>query len=406
MEIRDRVVVITGASSGIGHATAVRLAKKGAHLVLAARRENELESVAQECRSHGARCLVVPTDVRDESAVQQLCDRAVREFGHVDVWINDAAVTAFGPFEQIPSDVYRAVIDTNLFGCIHGTRTALRHFRERGRGTLINLGSVVSDMPQPWASAYVVSKQGIQALDRCIRQELKVQGEQDVHVVTVLPSTIDTPLFDNAANYTGRRVVPMPPINDPETVAKAIEGAIRRPRREIHVGRASRTGALMARVLPAQTERTMAGVVDRQHLADMATPQTSGNVLQPGRIPGNVEGGWRHARRDELRGGMPSTRAASVASTALTTGLALGIGALALWSGVRAVQSMQYRSRPHRLPWATALGVAAGLGRRTMRSRRYPWAPARPLPSERRLLPWMRAQDRFPVEAEIVSARY
>lgn len=393
MQVRDSVVVITGASSGIGRATAVRLAARGAHLVLAARRGNELESVAAECRERGAACLVVPTDVADEDAVQRLADRALGEFGRIDVWINDAGVSAFGPFETTPSDVYRRVVETNLFGCIHGTRAALRRFRDRGHGIVINVGSVVSQLPQPWASAYVVSKHGILALDRCIRQELQLQGERTIHVVTVLPSTIDTPLFQNAANYTGRRVVPMPPIDDPEMVAQAIEGAIRRPRREIPVGRASRSGAAMARFVPAITERTMARQVDRKHLAEPVASATSGNVLAPGTVPGSVHGGW---------GG--STRGARAASTALTTGMALGLGALAVWAGVRATQALTYRSRSRRLPWSTAL-VAAGLGRRWVRSRRYPWRPEKPLPSERRLLPWMRSGDRLPIEPEIPSFR-
>src|SRR5690606_20421484 len=119
----------TGASSGIGHATALRLAKQGANLVLAARREQALEAVARECQEAGARCLIVPTDVADPVQIERLADRALGEFGRIDVWINDAAVTAFGPFDEIPSDVYRGVIETNLFGCIHGTRAALRRFR-------------------------------------------------------------------------------------------------------------------------------------------------------------------------------------------------------------------------------------------------------------------------------------
>src|SRR5690606_18056593 len=127
--------------------------------------------VAQECHELGARCLIVPTDVADPVQIERLADRALGEFGRIDVWINDAAVTAFGPFDEIPSDVYRGVIETNLFGCIHGTRAALRRFRERGSGVIINLGSVTSHLPQPWASAYTVSKAGVLALDRCIRQE-------------------------------------------------------------------------------------------------------------------------------------------------------------------------------------------------------------------------------------------
>jgi NAD(P)-dependent dehydrogenase (short-subunit alcohol dehydrogenase family) len=135
-KLRDAVVVITGASTGLGRATALAFARRGANLSLAARREDTLHQPAQECQHFGSRTLAIPTDVTDEAAVQNLAQRTFQEFGRLDIWVNNAAVTAFGRFEEIPSDIYRRVIETNLFGYIHGARAALPYFREQGSGTL------------------------------------------------------------------------------------------------------------------------------------------------------------------------------------------------------------------------------------------------------------------------------
>ncbi len=290
---RDSVVIITGASSGIGRAAAQTFAEKGASVVLAARREVALQEVAAECRNLGGRALVVPTDVTDEEAVKELARKAIENFGRIDVWVNNAAVAFFGRFEEAPYEVYRRVIETDLFGYIHGARAVLPYFREQGSGVLINNASMVAKIPQPYTSPYVISKHGIRALGECLRQELSLDGDHDIHVCTIMPATFDTPLFQHAANYTGRAAQAMPPVYPAEKVAQTILKSARRPRREVYVGNSARMMSAQFTMAPGLTERMLATMVDRQHLQDSPQEATPGNVLEPMEEWTGVGGGWR-----------------------------------------------------------------------------------------------------------------
>ncbi len=300
-KVRDSVVVITGASSGIGRATALAFAKEGAHVVLAARREQPLQEVARECESLGVRALAVPTDMTDEGAVQELARRALEHFGRIDVWVNNAAVALFGRFEETPPDVYRRVIETDLFGYIHGARAALPIFREQGSGVLINNASMVAKVPQPYTSAYVISKHGIRALGESLRQELALDGAKGIHVSTIMPATFDTPLFQHAGNYTGRATKAMPPVYPAEQVANTIVRNAKRPRREVLVGSAARFLNMQFTLAPGLTERALATTIDRQHLQDVPAPPTPGNILEPMPEGTGVSGGWKGQQRTPLR---------------------------------------------------------------------------------------------------------
>lgn len=321
MNIANSVVVITGASSGIGRAAAIELASRGARVVVASRDPVALAEVVRECEEAGGEALAFTVDVTHEEEVATLARRAITHFGGIDVWINNAAVALFAKFGSAPSNVYRRVIDTNFFGYVHGARAALQHFRERHRGILINIDSVTAGAPQPYTSAYVASKYAIRGWSACLRMELSLEKEKEIHVCSVLPAAIDTPLFQHAANFTGRAVKALDPVYPAEKVAKAIAGVIESPRAEVVVGAAGKLIMANRAAAPRMFDRLFARQVDRNHLQDRPAAQSAGNLFDT-KAPKSVDGGWR--RRQTVtakvrRGGWPMAVAViAVAAFAMT----------------------------------------------------------------------------------------
>jgi NAD(P)-dependent dehydrogenase (short-subunit alcohol dehydrogenase family) len=297
-DLQGSVVVITGASSGIGRASAHAFAREGARLVLASRAAEPLQVVADEAERLGGTAVAVPTDVRDEEAVRALAAGAIERFGRLDVWVNCAGVMAYGRFEAVPAEVFRAVIETNLFGQVHAARAVLPRFRAQGTGVLINLSSVWGRVTTPDVSAYVTSKFAVRAFSECLRHELR--DMPDVDVATMLPQAVDTPIFGHAANYAGREVRPVPPMVDPHEVARGIVACARSPKREVTYKRAGRALELAHSLAPGLYERILPSAFEAGNYADATVAATDGQVLRP--VPGDrsIEGGWRRERRAEL----------------------------------------------------------------------------------------------------------
>jgi NAD(P)-dependent dehydrogenase (short-subunit alcohol dehydrogenase family) len=248
-----------------------------------------LEELARHCQAAGDQALAVPTDMTDEAAVAELAHRAVERFGRIDIWVNNAGVYLLGSLEATPPAAFRQVLETNFFGYVHGARAVLPRFREQGHGVLINNASVYSHIGAPWLTAYVSSKFAVRGFSEALRQEL---GDlPDVHVCTVSPSPIDTPIFARTANYSGRAVKAPPSTYPPEQVASAILASALRPKRERIVGGAGRLATLMETVAPRQFERTNRRYVDRLQFAAEPAPVTDGNLYAP------VGGGRAAGRR-------------------------------------------------------------------------------------------------------------
>ncbi|MBG6183301.1 NAD(P)-dependent dehydrogenase (short-subunit alcohol dehydrogenase family) [Arthrobacter sp. CAN_A214] len=288
-----RVVVITGASSGIGRATAHAFAADGAALVLAGRGAAALDVVAGECRGRGAEVLTVPTDVSVEEQVEALAAAAVARFDRIDVWVGCASVFSLGTFEEMPPAVFRQLIETNLFGQVYGARAVLPFFRQQQRGVLISVGSVYSRVTAPFVSPYVTSKFGLLGFMEALREELL--GEPGIRICTVLPSTIDTPIYQHAANYTGKRIHPLPPVVDPLRVARSIMRVADRPRRVTIVGRTQGAFLPFRALLPRAYEPLVAAVMRSVMLRGGNIAPSAGNVFAPDPDPDtySVSGGWR-----------------------------------------------------------------------------------------------------------------
>jgi len=292
-DLRDAVVVVSGASSGVGRAAALAFAELGASVVVAARGPDALAEVADACRARGVAALAVPGDVADAAAVDELGARAVATFGRIDVWVEAAAVLLAGRFGEEPVDEVERLVATNVLGSVHGARTALRQFRRQGHGTLVLVSSVLGVVQNPVVPVYVMSKFAVRGLGLSLRH--LVAQEPGIAVTVVLPGPIDTPMFERAANHTGFGLRSVPPAIAPERVAAAVVSAARRPRRQVPVGFTARAILLADRVAPRLTEWTVARVSASLLVRREPVPDTSGAVLEPGR-PARPHGPWRRSR--------------------------------------------------------------------------------------------------------------
>jgi short-subunit dehydrogenase len=283
-------IVLTGASSGIGRATALALASRGASLTLAARNLPVLQDIAAECEAAGGRAQAVQTDVTDAAAVASLAQAAIARFGKVDAWINNVGVGAVGAFEQTPIEAHRRVVEANLLGHIHGSHAIVPHFRARGRGTLVQMISLGGWVAAPYAASYAASKFGLRGFSESLRAELS--DLPHVHVCEVFPTFVDTPGISHGANFSGRHVRPPPPVVDPRRVARAVVSLLVRPRARTYVGAPALPAILAHAAAPNLVARGLKRSMDKALQRARPAAHTQGNLFEASR--GNaVDGGFR-----------------------------------------------------------------------------------------------------------------
>lgn len=275
--ISRQAIVITGASSGIGLACARELSRRGAKLVLVARNEGALRTLAQECRDRGEEAIAVSADVGRFEELERVAHRAVEAFGGFDAWINNAGVAIYGTCDEIPLEDHRRLFDTNYWGVVHGSLIAARHLRHKG-GKIVNMGSVLSDRALILQGPYSASKHAVKAFTDSLRMELDAEGAA-ISVTLIKPSAIDTPYMEHARNYLNSAGTRNPsPRYDPRLAAKAVVYACEHDRRDIVVGFGGWAVSAVGTIAPNLTDYVMEATASAQKSRNPGRSQRRDNL--------------------------------------------------------------------------------------------------------------------------------
>ncbi|MHB0765290.1 SDR family oxidoreductase [Stutzerimonas sp. NM35] len=315
-----RVAVVCGASAGVGRATAWALARAGYRVALIARGAQGLEDTRAELESGGARTLAIALDVADAEAVDRAAERIEAELGPVDLWVNSAMATVFGPVHMTSAVEFKRVTDVTYLGVVHGTLAALRHMQPRNRGTIVQVGSALAYRAIPLQSAYCAAKFAIRGFTDSLRCEL-IHDKSQVRLTMVQLPAHNTPQFDWSRNKMTRRPQPVPPIHTPEVAAQAILRAAREAPRELWVGRASLQAIIGTLLMPGLLDRMMARQAwDGQMSEEPAHVGQPDNLFQPVTGLHRLEGRFGDDTLDKA----PSLASETVGK------LAVGLGLLGL----------------------------------------------------------------------------
>lgn len=292
--VSEQVVVIAGASSGIGRASALAFAAGGARVVCAARGRQALDTLVEEIRLAGGTGVAVPTDVADPQAVRDLAAAAEERFGRIDTWVNNAAVSVYGRVEEISDEEFDRVLRVNFLGQVYGVRAALPALRRAGGGAVIGIASVEGVRAVPLHAPYTASKWALRGFYDCLRIELAQEGAP-IAVTTILPAAIGTPFFEHARSKLGAMPKPPPPVYAPELVAEAVVHAAQHPRREVPVGGAAVGFFVGQRLSPALTDallslRRLGAGTQRSDRPDDGVDNLDAPIDEPGHVRGTYPG--------------------------------------------------------------------------------------------------------------------
>jgi NAD(P)-dependent dehydrogenase (short-subunit alcohol dehydrogenase family) len=291
--LADQVIVITGASSGIGRATALKAAQVGARVALAARNDEALADVARQIENAGGTAAAIPTDVADDAAAEALAEEVVRRFGRIDTWVNDAGTAVYGEFLDVTPSEFREVIAVDLLGTAHGCRAALRRMRDQpDGGTIDNISSEAGVRGVPLLTAYCAAKSGVDGLSEALRTEIEHHG-WPINLTVIRPASIDTPFFQHARSKMGVEPKPIPPVYDPDIAADAILFAATHAVRDLPVGGASAAFGVAETVAPGLLDLGLAKTGYQAQQSDRPRPLGEpDNLFAPVPGPGAIRGGY------------------------------------------------------------------------------------------------------------------
>lgn len=291
-------VVVTGASSGFGKGIVEQLAAEGANVVLAARRTELIDKLAREC---GPNAIAVTTDISKEEDMARLYETAVSKFGKIDVWINNAALGIMGSFTKVPTKDLVRLVEINILGTMYGSHYALKHFKEQGHGTLINMSSFVSKVPLPYGAIYTATKAAITSLSAGLYQEMKLESRDDIHVCVVHPWVTDTPWTMHSGNYSGHELR-FGPVDDPETVIGAVIGLIDNPQESIDIGFKVKGTLASYKLIPGLVGKLNGASLVAMLKSAPEADATSGSLHAPIAEGTEVSGDLRQKLKQKLKG--------------------------------------------------------------------------------------------------------
>jgi short-subunit dehydrogenase len=298
--IEQQVMVITGASSGIGLAIAEAAAKKGAKLVLAARSGETLQDIVSLIQEDGGQAVAVAADVASRSDVQAIAETAVRTYGRIDTWVNDAGVSIYGRLDQVSDADSRRLFDINFWGVVNGSLVALPHLKTGG-GALINVGSEVSEAVVPLQGIYTASKHAVKGFTDTLRVEIEEIDKAPVAITLIQPTAVNTPYPEHARNYMDKEAKLPDPMIDPGQVAEAVLKAATKHQRDVKVGGGAVINTVLAKIAPSFADRMAAKQATRQQRNE-APRNPEGTLYQPG------ESGQKHGSPSDGNGGVHSNR--------------------------------------------------------------------------------------------------
>jgi short-subunit dehydrogenase len=336
--LAEQVIVITGASSGIGLATARMAAARGARLVLVSRDEAALRTTETDIRREGGTAIFVAADVADEDAIMGVVETTLREFGGFDTWINNAGVSIYARLEDTPMEDHRRLFETDYWGVVIGSNIAVRQLRNFG-GALINVGSVLSDRAVPLQGAYCAAKHAVKGFTNALRMELEAAGAP-VSVTLIKPAAIDTMYEEHAKNLLDAEPMNPPPVYAPELVAQAILHAAEHPVRDLVVGGAGKLMSLSETLAPRLTDRIMESALSRWERSGGPLRHHDNGMYRPGRDHRERGGRHRMVREHSLY-----TTAAMHPMATLAVSAGLGVLAFALLGGNRVSRAVDAVSR-------------------------------------------------------------